>query len=195
MSGSPTATRRYLHSTSFPPSPSPFSLSLAVLSPLTVPPRRYARCPFDADRMQIVMEQEQLADTATNPAATQAWDPRGNCSNMIDSLHLQVLTARLGDVKNPQEKIIGARVTYGSAIWLAVNTIPYSLHPDHRSPILGTNGRFQAGKRALWLAVSVFCCRSLWLAVSVFCCRCDGVAKVFSAFVLGFVRYACACAI
>jgi len=63
--------------------------------------------------------QEQLADTATNPAATQAWDPRGNCSNMVQSMHLQILTARLGHVANPQEKIIGARVTYGNAVWLA----------------------------------------------------------------------------
>lgn len=97
--------------------------------------------------------QGQLADSELNPASGQAWDPRGNCSNVVDSIHLQVLscyllvspsqcrvvitcprggcrmavdsihlqvlTARIGNVKNPQQKIVGARITYGVANWLA----------------------------------------------------------------------------
>lgn len=63
--------------------------------------------------------QGQLADTTINPSSGQAWDPRGNCTGVVDSVHLQVLTASIGNIRNPQQKIIGARISFGSVSWLA----------------------------------------------------------------------------
>jgi len=69
-------------------------------------------------------DQQQMADTSTNPSAAQGWDPRGHCSNVIDSMHIQVLTAQIGNIRNPQQKIIGSRISYGSSSWLAPQERP-----------------------------------------------------------------------
>jgi len=63
--------------------------------------------------------QQQLADSPGNPSTSQAWDPRGNCSNVVNSLNFEILTADEGSLRNPQQKIIGARVVYGQSMWMA----------------------------------------------------------------------------
>ena len=63
--------------------------------------------------------QPQMADTSINPSGSQGWDDRGRCSNVIHSMHIQVLTAQIGNIRNPQQKIIGSRISYGSSSWLA----------------------------------------------------------------------------
>ncbi|EKX42989.1 hypothetical protein GUITHDRAFT_153414, partial [Guillardia theta CCMP2712] len=75
--------------------------------------------------------QQQLADTPGNPSTSQAWDPRGNCSNVVNSIHLEVLTADEGSLRNPQQKIIGARIVYGQSLWIAQQ-------PDDSKPNLYT---------------------------------------------------------
>lgn len=72
-----------------------------------------------AEWIPNAQNQQQLADTSINPSSGQAWDPRGNCTGVVDAMHLQVLTASVGNVKNPQQKIIGARIRFGSVSWLA----------------------------------------------------------------------------
>jgi len=62
--------------------------------------------------------QTQLTDTLDNPAAGQSWDPRGRCS-IVDTVEYQILTVDVGNVLNPQRKILGARVRYLSRDWLA----------------------------------------------------------------------------
>jgi hypothetical protein len=80
--------------------------------------------------------QPQLADTSLNQASKQAWDPRGSCKNVVDSMHLQILTARMGNVKNPQQKIIGARIAYGSSTWLAPQVLGFTCFTGAQVQIL-----------------------------------------------------------
>jgi len=63
--------------------------------------------------------QEQLSDSSENPAAGQAYDRRGECLDVVTGTHIQILTADTGNVRNPQRKILGARVVYETANWLA----------------------------------------------------------------------------
>jgi len=65
-------------------------------------------------------QEERYLAQDREPEANQAWDRRGTCLNAINAIHYQFLTADVGNVKNPQRKIIGARIEYGKTSWSAM---------------------------------------------------------------------------
>jgi len=70
------------------------------------------------------MNQESLADSRDSPTAQQAYDPRGVCISVVTGTHLQILTADVGNIKNPQRRVIGARLVYETSDWHSNSVSP-----------------------------------------------------------------------
>eukprot|EP00961_Rhodomonas_salina_P034902 469654-Rhodomonas_salina.3 len=69
-----------------------------------------------ARRQPTVPSQGPRARSEPGERGPQNWDDRGVCSGAPTSVHYQILTADVGNVKNPQRKILGARIQVSLAV-------------------------------------------------------------------------------